>query len=226
VTSKVRRPIPQMINRIQQTVVVPTSKGEVTLKSFCTPEDIRACTFDPQFVKYARYKSLYTKRESLEREAGGGNANVVLALAPETHIIGFGVLTYPHPEERWRKVGPEVMMEIAALEVCRSWREVKLAKNIARILLTHPQIEDKIIYFVGYAWTWDLEGTRLSAQEYRTIIIKVFKPFNFRIYQTNEPNICLKTENIFMCRIGKNISPDLEKTFKWVRFNIDPATIA
>jgi acetoin utilization protein AcuA len=214
-----------MIERSQQTVMAHTSKGEVAIKSFCTPEDIRACTFDSQFVKYARYKSLYTKRESLEKAAAGKDANVVLALAPETHIIGFGVLAYPHPEERWHKVGPEVMMEIAALEVCRSWRRAKLAKNIASMLLTHPQIEDKIIYFVGYAWTWDLEGTRLSAQEYRTIIIKVFQPYNFRIYQTNEPNICLKAENIFMARIGKNITPDLEKKFKWVRFNIDPSTL-
>jgi acetoin utilization protein AcuA len=215
-----------MADRKQQTVVTPTSKGEITLKSFCTPEDIRACTFDRQFVKYARYKSLYTKKESLEREAAEKDANVVLALAPETHIIGFGVLTYPHPDERWHKVGPEVMMEIAALEVCRSWRGVKLAKTMAGMLLTHPQVENKIVYFVGYAWTWDLEGTRLSAQEYRTIIIKVFEPYNFRIYQTNEPNICLKTENIFMCRIGKNISPEIEKRFKWVRFNIDPSTMA
>jgi acetoin utilization protein AcuA len=159
----------------QQVIVWLTPKGDVTIKSFCTPKDVRTCTFDSQFIKYARYKSLYTKRESLEREAGGKNANVVLALAAETHIIGFGVFTYPHPEERWHKVGPGIMMEIAALE-------------------------------------------------YRTIIIKVFEPYRFKIYQTNEPNICLKTENIFMCRIGKNIAPELETIFKWVRFNIDPST--
>ena len=210
----------------QQIIILATPKGNVTIKSFCSPEEIHACTFDSQFVKYPRYKSIYVKKQSLERAAAGEDANVVLALAPETHIIGFGVLTPPHPDERWYRVGLGIIMEVAALEVCRSWRGIKLAQNIARFLLPEPWIEDKIIYLVGYAWTWDLEGTRLSAQEYRSILMKIMQRYNFTICQTNEPNVCLKTENIFMCRIGKNISPELERKFKWVRFNVDLASAA
>ena len=98
------------------------------------------------------------------------------------------------------------MMEVAAIEVCRSWRSFKIAPAFLKMLVGHPQIEEKIVYMVGYSWTWDLNGTRKTAQQYRQMLIELFEPHGFKEYQTNEPNVCLKSENIFMCRVGKNIT--------------------
>jgi acetoin utilization protein AcuA len=39
-------------------------------------------------------------------------------------------------------------------------------------------------------------------------------------YQTNEPNICLKPENVFMGRIGKKVSLEGQNDFKWLRFGM------
>ncbi len=204
----------------QEEILWPTPKGDVRVRSFCSADEIRSYHFDSQFGSHAHYRSLYTKRESLEKDAQQVDTNVVLGLTDEKNIVGLAVLAYPDPDERWAKVGPKVMMEIKALEVVRSWRATKLSKGLIKMMLAHPLIEEKIFYFVGYSWTWDLDGSKKSAQEYRSMLINLMEPYGFVEYQTNEPNICLKPENIFMGRVGKNISPETHKAFKWTRFGI------
>jgi len=205
----------------QHEILASTSLGELRIRSFCTPEEIRQLSFDRQFGTHAHYRSLYTRRESLESKAEQPDANVVLAVTPG-RIVGFGVLAYPDPEERWAQLQPDLMMEVNAIEVCRDWRSQKVAKAIVQMMMVHPKIEEKIAYFVGYSWTWDLDGNRMTAQEYRQMMSRLFEPFGFQEFQTNEPNICLKPENIFMARIGRNLSPEVQNRFKWLRFGMTP----
>ena len=207
-------------------IVLPTPKGEVRIRSFCSPEEIRKCTFDRQFSFHAHYKSLYTSRELLEKTAEQPDTNIVLALAEQNHIIGYAVLACPDPGERWAELGPEIMMELTAIEVFRSWRSFKIASAILKMLVAYPQVEEKIVYMVGYSWTWDLSGTRKTAQLYRQMLINLFKPQGFKEYKTNEPNICLKSENLFMCRVGNKISQTIRDRFKWLRFGLSPWTWA
>ena len=191
-----------------------TAKGDICIRAFCTPEEIRRFSFDGQFGTYVYYKSLYTRRESLEKKAVDRDANVVLALENCDHIIGYGVLAYPDPGERWSQLGPALISEVKAIEVARSWRSCSIAPGLIKMMLTHPRIEDRIVYLVGYSWTWDLDESGKTAQQYRQMMIRLFEPFGFRELQTNEPNICLRPENIFMARIGRNVSPEVQKQFK------------
>jgi acetoin utilization protein AcuA len=207
-----------------QEILLTTPRGDVRIRSFCSAAEIRKCTFDRQFAFHDHYKSLYTSRELLEKSAEQPDANVVLALAKRNHIIGYGVLAYPDAQERWADLGPEMMMEVTAIEVCRSWRSRKIAPAILKMMAVHPQIEEKIVYMVGYSWTWDLNGSRKSAQQYRQMLINLFKPHGFQEYRTNEPNICLKPENLFMGRVGKNINQVILDRFKWLRFGLSPWT--
>jgi acetoin utilization protein AcuA len=195
--------------------------GELQIRSFCTADEIRRLHFDRQFGTHAHYRSLYTKRESLERKAEQPDASVALAIAAKFHIVGFGVLAYPDPDERWAQLQPNLMMEVNAVEVSRDWRSKKVARHIIQMMMFHPMIEDKIVYFVGYSWTWDLDSNRMTAQQYRQMMARLFEPFGFEEYQTNEPNICLKPENIFMARIGENISSQDRNRFKWLRFGMN-----
>ena len=207
-------------------IVLTTSKGKVRIRTFCSPGEIRQYQLDGQFSTHAHFKSLYTQRESLEKIAGQTDTNVVLALADDRRIIGFGVLAYPQPGERWSELTPHVMMEVRAIEVARSWRSEKIASRILKLLIDHPGIEDKIAYMVGYAWTWDLEHTYKTGAEYRKMLLSLFESCGFQEYQTNEPNISLKPENLFMCRIGKNVSEVNLNRFKWLRFGLSPWTWA
>ena len=211
-----------MCNSSQQSLILSTPKGEIDIRSFCTAAEIQSFSFDNQFGTYAQYKSLYTKRETLEKNAGVKGTNVVVALADRRHIVGFGVLAYPDPEERWAQLGPNRMIEVRAIEVCRNWRAFRVGNAIVQMLLAYPEIETKIVYVVGYVWTWDLDGTGKTAQEYRTIIIKLFEHHGFQEFQTNDPNICLKPENVFMGRIGAQVSDNIKTDFKWIRFGIPP----
>jgi acetoin utilization protein AcuA len=206
----------------QHEILVSSSLGELRIRSFCTPDEIRQLSFDHQFGTHAHYRSLYTKRESLERKAEQPDTSVVLAIADSKRIVGFGVLAYPDPEERWAQLEPKLMMEVNAIEVSREWRSKKVARGIVQMMKVHPKIEEKIAYFVGYSWTWDLDGNRMTAQQYRQMMAHLFEPFGFEEYQTNEPNICLKPENIFMARIGENVSKELQNQFKWLRFGMTP----
>jgi acetoin utilization protein AcuA len=134
------------------------------------------------------------------------------------------VLAYPDPGDRWAELGSGIMMEVQAIEVCRSWRSLKIAAAILKKLVAYPQVEAKIIYMVGYSWTWDLNGTKKTVQQYRQMLIKLFEPHGFKEYRTNEPNVCLKPENLFMCRVGNNIRPVIQDRFKWLRFGLSPWT--
>ncbi len=206
----------------QEEIQLTAPMGAVTIRSFCSSEEIRQTVFNPQFGSHAQYRSLYTRRQSLEDNADQPDTNVTLAVADRNLIVGFGVLAYPEAGERWAELEPQVMMEVKAIETCRVWRSQGLAKGILSMLLHHPFVEDKIAYMVGYSWTWDLDGSKKTAQQYRRMLIRLFEPFGFVEYQTNEPNICLKPENVFMGRVGKNVSSAVQNDFKWLRFGMRP----
>lgn len=207
---------------VQKELVRTTPAGPVHIRSFCTPSQIRSYRFDEQFGIHAQYKSIYTNRQTLEKHAANPDANVVLALKGFEQIVGFGVFSYPEPDERWTELGPGVMMEVKAVEVSRSLRGVKIAGDLVRLMLEHPRIEKMIAYMVGYSWTWDLDGSGLTAQQYRNLLIRLFSPHGFVELQTNEPNICLKSENLFMGRVGNHVSDQIRQDFKWLRFGISP----
>ena len=211
-----------MNDSLQKEIVRSTPVGLIHIRSFCTPDEIQAYRFDDQFGTHAQYKSIYTKRETLEKHASKTDANVVLALTETEQIIGFGVFSHPEADERWTELGPGMMMEVKAVEVSRSLRSCKIAGDLLRLMLTHPTIERMIAYMVGYSWTWDLDGSGMNAQQYRNMLIRLFNPHGFIELQTNEPNICLKPENLFMGRIGSQVSDQVRQDFKWLRFGVSP----
>lgn len=204
--------------------IIRTAKGEVRLVSFCNPDEIKRYELDPEFTACGAYKPLYTQKESLVKQALHPEANVVLALAPLQKIIGFGVLAYPEPDERWTELGEGIMMEVKVIEVARSWRQTRIASRVLKMVVDYPQIEDKILYMVGYSWTWDLSGTQKTAQAYRAMLVHLFEQHGFQVFETNEPNVCLKPENVLMCRLGNNISRETKDRFKWLRFGLRPWT--
>ena len=74
---------------------------------------------------------------------------MTLAFAPDGKIIGFGILEYPPPGERWQRVGDRIMMEVSVIEVGRPWRSLSISKKILRLLIDHPIKEERIFYMVG-----------------------------------------------------------------------------
>ena len=206
----------------QQEIILQTPSGDVRIQSFCSAAEIGGYAFDKEFGMHAQYRSLYTRKESLEADAAREGVNVVLAVDAQDTIIGFGVLNFPEAGERWLDLGTGVMMELKVIEVCRRWRSGGVADGIVKMLVTHESVENMILYLVGYSWTWDLDGTGKTAQAYRGMLVRLFEPHGFKELQTNEPNICLKPENVFMARIGRHVTEEMCKKFKWLRFGVSP----
>ena len=96
-----------MTERFLKELLFPTPKGDLRIHSLCSPQQIRQYSFDGQFQNHKHYKSLYTRRQSLEDNAGCSDANVVLAVAEPENIIGFAVLVYPDPDERSSRPGQD-----------------------------------------------------------------------------------------------------------------------
>ncbi|MCD4742652.1 MAG: hypothetical protein K8R67_09295 [Desulfobacteraceae bacterium] len=199
--------------------IKPTKMGIVHIESKVTLDRIQELIFASDFTSHTQYRSIYTMRESLEFFAGKGGS-VTLAILDNNIIIGFAVLDYPDARERWARLGKNTIIELKAVEVLREFRNHWIAPHLLSNLFSDSKLEQKIVYLIAYSWTWDIDYSGLSIQSYRDKLVDLYTDFGFIEYLTNEPNICLRPENIFMARVGKNISQNVREDFKWIRFGL------
>jgi acetoin utilization protein AcuA len=135
-------------------------------------------------------------------------------------IVGFAVLDHPSDDERWARIGREVVMELKAVEVLREFRNHGIAGLLLQHLFADPELDQKIIYLTAYEWIWDQDYAGLTPQAYREMLVTIYRRSGFSEYTTNEPNICLRPENLFMVKVGKEVPGDIRERFKWLRFDI------
>lgn len=193
--------------------------GKVHIETKLTSDRIQDLIFSPSFTNYAQYRSIYTKKEALEQFVKKGG-EVVLACLEDKTIIGFAVLDYPDRKERWARLGHKVMKELKAVEVSRGYRNYGIAYHLLSHLFAEAKLEQKILYLTAYSWTWDFDYLGLSIESYRNMLISLYSGFGFIEFPTNEPNICLKPENFFMAKVGKNVLHKVRKDFRWLRLGI------
>ncbi|MDY6791124.1 MAG: hypothetical protein SWH54_07640 [Thermodesulfobacteriota bacterium] len=206
-------------NKKQKQIEWPTQRGKVIISSFNSPGDIESLSFIEAYTKYAGYRSIVSKKQTLIQAASQPDTNVTLAFTPDGIIVGFGILEYPPSGERWKRLGDWIMMEVSVIEIGRPWRSLGISKKIIQLLVDHPLKDERIFYMVGYSWTWDLAG--MSAMDYRDMLVGIFSQQGFKTFRTNEANVMMRPENLFMARIGANIAEDTKKKFKLVRFDLD-----
>ena len=165
------------------------------------------------------YRSIFTRKDTLQRILGR-KGRIALALLDNKIIVGYAALDYPNAQERWSGLGDQSVMEMRAVEVSRGFRNQGIARQLLTRLLRDPRLNQKIIYLIAYSWTWDLAYSGLSTASYRQMLMTFYADFGFLEYSTNEPNICLKPENIFMARVGKGVLQTIQERFKWLRFGL------
>jgi acetoin utilization protein AcuA len=198
---------------------IETQKGDVYIQSNRNPRVFKDLTFPFETCHSTAYRLTHCTKQSLQRiiEKGG---RVALALLEHKIIVGFAVLDFPDKNERWVLPDPKIVMELKAVEVLREFRNRGIARQLLAHLLSEDFVEEKIIYLTAYSWTWDLDFPGFTVRSYRDMLISLYTPFGFLEFQTNEPNICLKPENMFMVRMGKKIPKKVREDFKLLRFGI------
>ncbi len=198
---------------------VKTKKGLVYIESKTDGDFLKDLIFPFKASPSSGYKPLYSSKQILEEyvEKGG---SLSLALFEHKIIVGFALLHDPDEKERWIHFGRESIMELKAVEVSREFRNYGIARQLLAHLFSCPFVEEKIIYLTAYSWIWDLAYSGHTIQTYRNMLMSLYSPFGFTELKTNEPNICLRPENIFMVRMGKKVSEKVQNDFRLLRYGI------
>lgn len=209
---------PSAISR-SKTVIQNTSQGTVVIYHRVLPGHFSRLRLDSGLGNFAHYSSIIQKLEVFEKVASKEGGRVSLALLDDEMVVGYLACWYPEPPDRWSALG-KLMYELGAIEVSRNFRKMRIAHTMVDILLSHSCFEEKIAYMNGFSWHWDLDGNGLSKFEYRKMMLKFLSHWGFREFHTNEPNIALRQENIFMARVGSNVSEEERRRFRNLRFGI------
>jgi acetoin utilization protein AcuA len=196
-----------------------TPQGNLSIYARCPPDFFGSLRFDPGIGDFADYSSIIQKLDEFGKIAVGQNGRVSLALLAETVVVGYFACAHPKPSERWSKLG-DLMYELRAIEVSRNFRKYGIAGQLIKTVLSEDFIEDKIAYMSGYSWHWDIVGSGYPVAEYRKVHLRLLEPYCFQEVSTNEPNISLREENIFMARIGARVPAEDQKRFKRLIFGI------
>ncbi|MDQ7782457.1 MAG: N-acetyltransferase [Desulfomonilaceae bacterium] len=185
----------------------------------CPPGFFADLSLDSGLGRFAHYSSIIQKFDVFEKIASGKDGKVALAILEPRTVVAYAACWYPSTSERWSKLG-ELMYEMGAIEVSRNFRHMGIAQTIINHIMEEEFFEHKIAYMNGFSWHWDLDGSHLTIDQYRNLMIQLLSKHGFKEYYTNEPNIALREENIFMARVGEGVSSDDRKRFRNLRFGI------
>lgn len=178
-------------------------------------------TTDAGIGRFARYRSIISGVHTLEKIAALPDANVTIALSPTRQMVGYIACSYPDAAEGWRDNADGLCYELGAIEVSRNWRRVGIAREMVAAILTDEFIETKIFFLTGYAWHWDTDHTGLSAYAYRNLLVRLFRPFGFQVFLTNNPEIRMSSANVLMARIGRSITAQQRQRFQGMLFTFE-----
>ena len=193
-------------------------QGEIRILTYCQPAFIRSLSFDEGIGRFSRYRSIVTSLDTLEKIAALPEGNVTLALSSTEQIVGYVECCYPDLIEGWRNNADGLCYGLGAIEVSRNWRRLGIARAMVALIIADPFIEEKIFFLTGYSWHWDLDQTQLSAYAYRNVLVRLFRPFNFRVYLTTNPEIVMSSANVLMARIGNKVTPTQVERFQKMLF--------
>jgi acetoin utilization protein AcuA len=199
-------------------LIYKTRAGDLKIYPDCGPGFFKGLVWDAGLGAFAHYSSIIQKIDVFERVVNE-NGRVTLAIAGENAIVAYLVCWYPEKYDRWSKLD-YLMFELGAIEVSRNYRKLGLARTLIKTLMAESFMDRKIAYMNGFMWHWDVDGAGLTLLEYRRMLIGLLKEHGFNDYYTNEPNIALRPENVFMARIGAEVSDEDQKRFSRLRFGI------
>ena len=197
-------------------------RGQLSIRTVCDPGFLHTLKLEEGIGQFARYRSIISGISTLEKVAALPDANVTVTLSPEQRIIGYVECSYPDAIEGWRENADGLCYELGAIEVSRNWRHVGIGRAMVAAILADAFIETKIFFLTGYSWHWDTDQTGLSVYAYRNMLMRLFRPFGFRVYLTNNPEIRMASANMLMARIGSQVSHQHVERFHQMLFTFEP----
>lgn len=168
---------------------------------------------------FSRFSSILRDLGELASIAANPEANLTVCLYKGQKVVAYCVRR-PAPDiDRWGEMEPPILHEVFG-ETSRSWRDLKLMGPLLDTVVNDESNQERVLYIVGYSWTWDLDASKKTLAQYRDTIIHLLGRLGFKQYPTNEPNVSLRPENLFMARIGEKVPTKLNKRFTNLLFGI------
>jgi len=139
----------------------------------------------------------------------------------EDRLVSYIGIHRPSERERWGKPAFPWLYELGAIEVSRNYRRMGLAEAMLEVSFDDPYYDDKIVLTTGFTWHWDLEGTGIDKALYRLLGIELFGRYGFMEMGTDEPNVTMDSSNLFLVRLGKDVSFSRYQKFASLLFSND-----
>lgn len=191
---------------IPQDQIIDTPWGQTALHYVQSLDELNSWQMDEGFGKFDRFRSFFDSIDSLKNQLSAPGAEMTVALDGE-RIIAYALVRPAPADDRWAELEDPPMFELI-IEAARGKRSGRIAKPLLKLLVDQPYNDQRILYLVGYSWTWDLEESGKTMQEYRLTLKALVEFLGFKEFPTNEPNVALKEENLFMARLGPEIDAD------------------
>jgi len=198
---------------------IDTKKGKISLENYCPTEKLEKLVVDDGIVMFSRNDPGRQKRAlvNVSRSEGG---NVTVGIR-EDRLVSYIGIHRPSERERWGKPAFPWLYELGAIEVSRNYRRMGLAEAMLEVSFDDPYYDDKIVLTTGFTWHWDLEGTGIDKALYRLLGIELFGRYGFMEMGTDEPNVTMDSSNLFLVRLGKDVSFSRYQKFASLLFSND-----
>lgn len=203
----------------EQTLLSP--HGQLRIIRTCSPDVLRTLSLDTGIGRFARYRSIISGVNTLEKVAVLPDANVTITISSAQQIVGYIECSYPDAVEGWRDNADGLCYELGAIEVSRNWRRLGLAREMVATIVADAFIETKVFFLTGYSWHWDTDQTGLSVYAYRNVLVRLFRPFGFQVYLTNNPEIRMSSANVLMARLGRSLTAQQRERFQKMLFTFE-----
>ncbi|MCL6639487.1 MAG: GNAT family N-acetyltransferase [Firmicutes bacterium] len=177
-----------------------------------TPERLAALQIDPS-IKNFRPAEL--QKNALIEIASDAICKVFIAVSGE-EITGYVAFHLPHELTRWARL--PYIIELGAIEISPRWRGRGVAKELVKAAAADGFMRKHIVTSLEYAWHWDLRGTGLDIWSYQNVLFKLFSSVGFEVFRTDDPDILEHPANLFMVRIGEDITDEQRKEFMSLLF--------
>lgn len=178
------------------------------------PERLATYTIHPELDAFRRPHEQF---EALIEIAALPEGRIIAALA-DKEIVGYVTFHYPDELERWSDGNMDDLIELGAIEVAPPYRSCGLGKKMIQLAFSEQQLDNAIVFTTEYYWHWDLENTKLSVWDYRSMMEQLMESVGMIWYATDDPEICSHPANCLMVKIGPEVPLESEEKFDRVRF--------
>lgn len=152
-------------------------------------------------------------RSTLVAMARITQVEITVALV-ENQIVGFVILSAPHPQSRWGRAPLKGLYEVTAFEVARPWRGRGIGAGLLRMVLT-PAWDKRIVVASLDPEEWDTVGMELSKRLYREMLLSLFRPAGFAEYPLLlDAGLSHDPSSLFLVRVGSRVDRERLRRFE------------